>query len=360
MSQVMIQSEKLKLFTKKALVQAGMSTADARIIAEVLVTNDMRGVYTHGTNCLKGYVKHIQKGGMNPKPNITVLREGPAYALVDGDAGSGVLVSYKAMKIAIKKARKSGVALVSVRNSSHFAAAGYYSNMCADEGMIGIALSNSDPIMAATGSADRVIGNSPFSYAVPWNDQGNLFLDMAMSVVSGMKIVQYDKEGKKMPLGWLLDPAGNPTTDPAAFKRGAKDGGALLPFADYKGYALAVMVECLGGVLSGAALTSDIRSWTTEADQHSDEGHFFLAVDIKKFMPLDLFKQRVDTVSNRIRGSRKAPGSERIYMPGEKELDNDVKAQEAGFYPGEMVLDNLRALAEDIGMMNEFNELIKS
>jgi ureidoglycolate dehydrogenase (NAD+) len=357
MDQKMINGEKLKRFSKKALVQAGMSPADAKIVAEVMVTNDMRGTYTHGSNGLRGFIKHIQGGGMNPKANISVLKEGPSYALVDGNAGSGILTSYKSMKLAIKKARKTGIAVVSVRNSMHFGAAGYYSIMCAQEGMIGIAMGNSYAIMAATGSAERVIGNSPFSYAVPWDDHTAVSLDIAMSVVSGMKIVTSEKEGKNIPDGWLVDHDGNPTTNPADFMRGAREGGALMPVGGYKGYGLAVMVESLAGILSGAAITTDIKSWNNSPDLPSDEGHLFIAIDVDKIMPLDLFKQRMNILSDRITHSKKAAGVDRIYMPGEKEIENEAKAREAGFYPGDSVMTNLRAVAEEFGMTAEFKNL---
>lgn len=352
MSSLAVSAERLKQFCAAALVKAGVSAEDAAVAALVLVSNNMRGTSSHGTVNLYRYVKQILGGGMNPLAPFGIVSEGPAWALADGNAGLGTVTSYKAMQLAISKARTSGIAMVSVRNSMHFGAAGFYALMAAQQDMIGLSMSNADQTMSVPGAVGRVIGNNPLSYAVPTGTKP-VFLDIAMSMVAGLKIVRFQREGKDIPPHWSFDLHGNPTTDPAQFSL----GGALAPIGGHKGYGLALMVEILSAVLSGAAVTRDIKNWTIDLAHPSDEGHLFIAVNIGMLMPIDRFKSRMDNLVEQIRQSTKAHGVERILLPGELELEQEEQSAAEGIELDEDTGESLGALAAALGMDGEFRLL---
>jgi LDH2 family malate/lactate/ureidoglycolate dehydrogenase len=353
MSKINVKESKLNVFCVSALKKVGVHPKDAKIAAKILVTNDMRGTNSHGTIALRGYVKQILGGGMNLKAEIKIIREGPAWALIDGGAGLGMVTAYKAMKIAIIKAKNSGIGMVNVKNSMHFSAAGYYAMMCTKENMIGIAMSNADPTVAVTGSIRRVIGNNPFACAIPVAKESAICLDIAMSTVAGGKINLAEKAGKKIPEGWLLDRDGNPTTDPSEFAK----GGALLPFGSYKGYGLAVIVESLAAVLSGAAVTRELNNWTTDLSKPCKTGHIFLAIDIDKIIPIKTFKNRMNDLISEIKSAPKAKGVNCIYLPGEIELKKEKKAKVCGIELEDGVINSLKKLADDLELEVEYSKV---
>ncbi|NLS45622.1 MAG: Ldh family oxidoreductase [Firmicutes bacterium] len=341
-----IQVDLLRGFAKSVLKNSGLSEKDSAIAADIIVTADMRGVSSHGMVALPGYVTQMQKGGIDPNSDIKVLAESPATTLVDGCAGMGQVVSYKSMALAIEKAKKSGACVVSVRNSNHLGACAYYSMMCAKENMLGIATSNAAVLMAPTGGAGQLIGNNPLSIAVPTGEGYPMVLDMAMSVVAAGKLFNAMKAGEQIPEGWSLDSMGRPTTNPADLY----EGGTLLPVGGYKGYGLALMVEVLAGVLSGAALTVDIVYFRGEPEKPTNSGHMFIALDITKFMSIDSFKSRIGELIGRMQNAPKSPGVDRIFVPGEIESEAYNYCKEHGVALAEPVIKDLRALGEETGV----------
>ena len=317
-----IKERAIKIFKK-----AGLSSEDAQIITNVLLETEMRGVFTHGFMRLERYVNCIKSGGIKTEGEYKVIYDSPSWVSIDGCDNLGIVISYKAMKLAIKKARETGVGIVNVRGSHHFGAAGYYTSMCADNDMVGMAMSNGDILIAATGSAEKTIGNNPFSYAFPAGKYGKIVYDIAMSYTSDRKVVQLDKEGKKVPEGWIIDKDGRPTTDPGEYEK----GGTLLPFGGYKGYGMAMMVETLAATLSGAAMTKNVHAWNTNADEGGNVGHFFMALDIEKLGNPAEYKKRVDDMIDEIKNSKKAEGVSRIYYPGEIEMGKLKKCIEEGY-----------------------------
>lgn len=307
--------------------KAGLSTEDAKIITGVLLETEMRGVFTHGFMRLERYVNCIKSGGIKTNGEYTVVYDSPSWASIDGNDNLGIVVSYKAMKLAMEKAKETGVGIVNVKGSHHFGAAGYYTSMCADNNMVGMSMSNGDILIAATGSGEKTIGNNPFSYAFPAGKYSKIVYDIAMSYVSDRKVVQMDKEGKKLPEGWIIDKDGKATVDPAEYEK----GGTLLPFGGYKGYGLAMMVETLGATLSGAAMTKNVHAWNTDENCGGNVGHFFMALDIEKLGNPDDYKKRVDDMIDEIKNSKKADGVDKIYYPGEIEMGKMAKCLEAGY-----------------------------
>ena len=353
MSQVVEQPKRavsvsdLEEFCRAALRKCGLSEADARLTADVLVTTDTCGVFTHGTKSLKGYVRRLRAGGLKADAVPKIVSEGPAWAIVDGQSAIGMVTSVFAMNAAIAKARTAGVAYVGVKNSCHFGAAGYYANLAAKADMIGMAMSNDIPSMAVPGSRKAVMGTNPFAYAVPAGNEDPIFLDIASSAVAGGKIRIMQALNRKVPDGWLVDAEGVPTNDPFVYPF----AGALLPFAGHKGYGIALMIEALAAHLSGAGMRWDLVSWIDhDPTVPTHHGAAFLAIDIGQIVPIKVFKDRVDAMIRDIRQAPKAKGSERICVPGEMEWQKRREALANGIALPEDTLESLRGLAEDIGL----------
>ncbi len=337
----------LQNFCVEALRRSGLNPSDARVTADVLVTTDTFGVYTHGVKSLRGYVRRLRAGGLKANAIPEISAEGPAWAIVDGHSAIGMVTSVFAMNTAIDKAKAVGLAYVGVRNSCHFGAAGYYANLAAKAGMIGMAMANDTPSMAVPGARKAVLGTNPFAYAVPAGSEDPIFLDIASSAVAGGKIRSYQAKNEKVPDTWLVDEEGLPTTDPFAYPF----KGALQPFAGHKGYGIALMIESLAGVLAGGGMRWDVVSWIdgdpSLATQH---GAAFLAFDVNQMMPRETFESRVQTLIAEIRKTPKAKGCERIFLPGEIEWHKRREALAKGLTLPEDVLVSLRGLADDLDL----------
>ena len=333
-------------FCLRALISAGLSEADARLTAELQVGADMRGIYTHGTIGMRRFVQLMRDGGIDPRAVPETTAEGPAWAQLDAHQAIGMVGAHAGMTAAIDKARNTGIGTAGVRNSNHFGAACMYALMAMDQGMIGVATSNVDPVMSIPGGRGPVIGNNPLSYAVPTRTQPPIVLDIAMSTVAGGKVHSAHSLGKPIPEGWLTDAEGMPTTDPSGLNRGS----ALTPLGGHKGYGLALLVESLASVLAGASITSDILSWSTESSRPCGEGHWFMAIDVGAMMPADEFLDRSDELVRRMRSVPRASGAERTLVPGEIEQESEAVCRELGVALTQQTVDNHTALADDLGL----------
>jgi LDH2 family malate/lactate/ureidoglycolate dehydrogenase len=258
------------------------------------------------------YTRRLRQGGLNPKPTMRVIQDTPSLVVLDADRAMGQVASVAAMRHAMAKAETTGVGAASVRNSNHFGAAAYYAQMAADHNQIGFAATDAEPIMAPWGGAKAVVGNNPFAYAIP-SPEFALVLDMAQSVVAWGKIFLAAQRNEQIPSAWALGPAGEPTNNPHTAM-----AGLLLPVGGYKGYGLALVMEVLCGVLSGASfgLTAPLMS---DERASQDFGHFFLALNIAHFMLIDEFQERIARLVAEHRSAPVAPESERTYLPGEIE-----------------------------------------
>lgn len=333
--------------SQKLFERAGLSSSDASMITKVLLETEMRGVFTHGFLRLPRYISCMESGGIKKDGNFTVIFDSPSWASVTGNDNLGILVSYKAMELAMKKAKETGIGVVNVRGSHHFGAAGYYTSMCANANMAGVAMSNGDILVAATGAAEKTIGNNPFSYAFPAGKYGKIVYDVAMSNTSDQKVIRLEKEGKPVPLGWIIDKNGNPTTDASEYMK----GGTLLPFGGYKGYGLAMMVEVFAATLSGAAMTGDVHAWNQNPEVGGNVGHMFMAIDLSKLGDPESYSGRVEKMIDEIKAAKKAEGVEKIYYPGEIEQEKMAKCLEEGFVEiNDETMANIAALEEKYGL----------
>lgn len=321
-----IRLEDLKEFSVKALMSAGVSENNANTVADVLITTDTFGVVTHGTKNLYPYVQKMQAGGLDAKAEPSIIGEGPAWAIIDGNKAVGMVSACKAMNLAIEKAKKVGIAYVGVRNSCHFGAAGYYANMAAKEGLIGLSMSNADPVIAVPNGRNKAIGTNPFSFAAPLDNGQSVFLDIALSNVAALKVIMAQENGQQIPNTWLVDEEGLPTTDVQKFPKNA----SLQPMAAHKGYGLAVLVELLSAVMTGAGMLSQITSWNLDMPSANNAGHAFIAIDVSQMMPAEQYNARMNQMIHEIKNGPKAKGAEHIFMPGEMEWSKREKALQSG------------------------------
>jgi LDH2 family malate/lactate/ureidoglycolate dehydrogenase len=339
-------SEKdLRDFCRRSFEKSGLSREDAELVTDTLVQAEMRGVDTHGIVRLPFYCKRLIDGGSRANPEIKVLTERPSILLIDGDNGLGQVISVWAMKKAIEKARSSGICFAAVRNSCHFGMAAYYAMMALSEDMVGVAASNAPPVMAAWGGRTAAIGNNPLAIAVPADKSFPLVLDMAMSVAAGGKVRLAALNKEKIPFGWILDAQGRPTDNPADFF----PGGTLLPLG-HKGFGLAVMIEVLSGVLSGAGILGEMGLWFRDTAVPINNGHFFMALDIRPFCDLNGFKGRVEKMIDELKSSPLAEGSTGIFMPGEIEFLKEEASRRDGISVSKEVIQHLNRFALEIGI----------
>lgn len=333
----------------------GVPARDATITTDVLLAADRRGIGSHGVARLPRYVSGLKAGTILPRDSSKVVRQTRATALLDGGNGLGQVVGVKAMKLAIQKARAASVGFVTVRNSNHYGIAGYYSMMALRAGMIGIASTNTAPLVVPTYGRISVLGTNPISVAVPTGTEPPFVLDMATSVVPRGSIEVYDRQGKEMPLGWAVDATGRGTTNPKAVLEALAKrlGGGLLPlggegeeFSGHKGYGLSLLVDILCGVLPGAATGLDVYA----NEKAANVGHFFAAIDVRAFRPLREFKRDMDHLLTMLRESPRAEGQDRIYVHGEKSAAYEAQRRAKGIPLGPKVAENLRKIGADTGV----------
>jgi len=309
----------LRNYTAAILRGAGLSVEGARIAAVVLVTSDARGIESHGVARLPQYVTLIDAGVLDATAAPAIERESATTALLDGHNGMGQIVGDVAMRLTIVKARVHDVGVVAVRNSNHFGIAGYYAMLALEHDLIGIALTNSSPLVAPTGGRRAMVGTNPIAVAVPTGDDQPFVLDMATSTVPIGRLEVYARKGLALQRGWAIDAAGDETLDATAGR-----AGALLPLGGtaetggYKGYGLGVLVDLLTGVLAGG-LYGPLISGLWDATAPSDLGHFFLALNPAAFGPREAFHERARNLMRRLKAGERAPGSDEILVAGEKE-----------------------------------------
>lgn len=340
-----VPRQQLQDFCIRAMCMCGMDASAARVAVDVLVTTDLWGVFSHGTKSLRQYLKRMREGGLKSNARPHVVSEGPAWAVYDGDDALAMVSCCQAMELAVTKARAVGLGMVTLRNSCHFGAAGYYAMLAARHGMIGLAMSNADPNMCVPGGKGKIIGNNPMAYAIPAEEGRPLILDMALSAVAAGKINIAAEQGKSVPSGWLADEEGSPTTNPALYPAHAN----LMPMAGHKGYGLAVLVEVLSAILPGAGLLGEVISWNCGRDSvPTGHGAAFIAIDVQAMIPPDQFKSRIESMIRSIRSAPKAAGSDRIYLPGEMEWDRHSRAMVEGIPLPQDVRNSLRGLRDDL------------
>lgn len=341
---IIARHEALMEFCTGVFEKLGVPDEDACIVSDAIVGSNLRGVDTHGVIRMLVYSAKLKGGFVNPRPNLRSLRETKGTALIDGDNGCGQVVGYRAMETAIHKAREVGVSCVSVRNSNHFGTGAHYSMMALPQDMIGLAFTNASAQIAPTGGAEKILGNNPWSVAVPAGKHFPVVLDMANSVVARGKIRMAAKEGRPIPPAWAVNKDGEPTTDPKAALE-----GLLLPVGGYKGYGITLMVDLLTGVLANSSYGPRVQGLDI-VEAIGGVGHTFIAVDIAAFDDVAEFKARMDAYIDEIKGSKKATGVDVIYLPGEPEFLKEQERRRKGIPLHINIVKDLRKIADETGV----------
>ena len=341
-----IPADNLRSLITRIFEAAGISPSDAATVADVLVEADLRGVESHGSTRVAGYVSMIRLGLLNPKPDVRVVRDTPTTAMLEGDRASGIVVAKRAMQMAMDKARAAGVGVVTARNVTHTGLVGFYPMMAARAGLIGLAMNNGPAILPPFGGITPTYATNPFAAAFPAGRREPIVLDMATSVVAGGKLRLAAKKGAEIPDTWALDRHGKSTTDPVE----AIQHGFMQWAGGYKGFGLATVVEVLGGVLSGGLFGTDVPPMKDFGREPLVTSAFYLALDPERFMPLDDFRARIDRLVDMVKASEQASGVEEIFIAGEPEARRNTERLREGIPLSDVVREELRGLATELGV----------
>jgi L-2-hydroxycarboxylate dehydrogenase (NAD+) len=346
-------------FMVGVLTKLGTPLEDARICADVLIAADLRGIESHGVGRLKYYYDRIQAGVQFTKTEMEIVNESETTAVVDGHHGMGHVIAFRSMRLAMDKAKERGLGAVAARNSTHYGIAGYYPLMAAREGMMGVCVTNARPSIAPTFGTEPMLGTNPIAFAAP-SDMAHAFcFDGATSISQRGKIEVAARAEQPVPEGWVIDAEGRPMTDP---DRILDDLGgamaALLPLggvgetlAGYKGYDLATMVEILSASLCQGMFLKDLLGFAPDGSRRPYMlGHFFLAIDIEHFIPLNVSRRITGQIMRALQASRKAPGQERIYVAGEKEHDMEALVRERGIPVNQNLRRELQTMRDEMGI----------
>jgi LDH2 family malate/lactate/ureidoglycolate dehydrogenase len=318
----------MERFMTDALIAVGVPEADAKICADVLITADKLGIDSHGFNRLKPvYIDRIKEGILNPVTKIEVVRESPTTAVVDGHNGMGHVIAKFSMQMAIDKARKYGMGMVAVRNSTHYGIAGYYARMAAKENMIGITGTNARPSIAPTFGVENMLGTNPLTFGMPTDEEFPFVLDCATSVSQRGKIEIYARQNKDTPKGWVIDENGESKTDSKEILEDLiNEKAAMVPLggigeelSGYKGYGYSTVVEILSAALQSGSYMKMLMGLKDGKKIPYPLGHFFIAIDVNAFTDPEEFKKITGDILRELRASKKMPGHDRIFTAGEKE-----------------------------------------
>jgi LDH2 family malate/lactate/ureidoglycolate dehydrogenase len=341
-----ISPDRLRDFVAAVYRSEGVPAEDAHFVADTLVQADLWGHQSHGVLRLGWYYARLRSGAMKPVTAPETVLDGGAVAVFDGKDGIGQIVAKHATEEAVRRARKHGVGVVSVRNSNHFGTCMYFTGMGAQQGCITLLTTNGGPNMAPWGGMKKMIGTNPWSVSAPAGRFAPMVMDVANSGVARGKIFLAQQRREPIPDSWAIDAAGLPTMDPRAALE-----GFILPMAGHKGYAIGVIVDMLSGVLSGSSFLDDVHG-PYDPVNRSGAGHFFVAFNVEAFQPRAQFDARMEEYIERLKAVPLAPGYDEVFYPGEIEARNDVKHRKEGLHLPEDTLADLAEVARTAGLEN--------
>jgi LDH2 family malate/lactate/ureidoglycolate dehydrogenase len=356
----------LESFMTKCLEKSGVPHDDAAIVADVLITADKLGIDSHGINRLKPiYIDRIADGILNPNTKIDVVKQFGATAVLDANNGMGHVVSKKAMQMAIDMAKTAGIGMVAVRNSSHYGIAGYYGLMAEKENMIGITGTNARPSIAPTFGVENMLGTNPLTFVMPTDEDFPFFLDCATSVSQRGKFEYYEKHGKQLPEGWVINRDGKTMTDPQEVLKALVGGeAALTPLGGigedgggYKGYGYATVVEILSAALQSGQFLKALTGVQDGKKVPYRLGHFFIAVNVEAFTEVDEFKHITGEILRNLRQSDRMPGQDKIYTAGEKEHLAFLERSKNGVPVPPALIEEMKTLVERFDL-TEFDKYL--
>jgi len=356
---VWVDFDSLENFMVDVFKGIGVPEEDARICADVLITSDKRGIDSHGIGRLKPiYYDRIKAGTQSPKTDMEIVKDGPTTAVIDGHNGMGQVIAKKSMALAIEKAKKMGLGMVAVRNSTHYGIAGYYVLMAIEAGMIGISGTNARPSIAPTFGVENMLGTNPLTFGMPSDEEFPFVLDCATSITQRGKIEFYDRADKEIPPGWVIGQDGKTRTDTHQILQDLKTGkAALAPLggigeetAGYKGYGYSAVVEILSAALQNGKFLKMLSGVEDGKPVPINLGHFFIAINVSSFIELELFKRISGDILRSLRSSKKAPEAERIYTAGEKEYLTWLERKSKGAPINQNLQQQIITLKEELGL----------
>lgn len=331
---------KLEGFLTSVLKHVGMSDEHSEIVANALIDADLRGIETHGVMRFPRYVERLEAGGMNPCPDISIAETDVSTSIVDGDDGPGQIATRTAMEEGIRLAERSGIGTVGVRNSNHFGTASYYTNYVAKQNYIGICMTQAAPLVVPYGGTERYFGTNPISIAIPYSEFP-VTLDIATSITAYGNILSAEETGEKIPPEWAVDEMGHSVTDP-------KDFYALQPMAEHKGYALALVIDVLSGILMDHSFGENVVSLYDDTSTPQRLGHFIEVIDVDSFTSEESFQEKVDEMINVIKTIPPTDdsGLDELLVPGEPEAKTKQKRSKNGIPIPETVWTELSRIAD--------------
>lgn len=344
-------------FTKSVFMKMGCSEADSGNIAKVFMAAELRGHASHGMIRIKDYYQLWKAGRINVHPDVRICHETPCTAVVDGDRAIGMVSAKRSMEIAIEKAQKAGTGWVATRNSNHFGIAGYYAMMALEHDMIGICLTNANPLVAPTFSISRMLGTNPIAVAIPAFEQPPFVADFATSAIARGKLAVSEKKGEHVPLGFVQDKTGKPSDDPAILK----NGGSMMTLGsdpvhgNHKGYCLASIIDIFSAVLSGANFGPFVPpsvAYLPVLKEKTGEGtgHFFGALRIDAFQPATDFKKMMDKWITTFHSAKPADGCDRVLVPGDVEREKEERFMKEGISIVPAIREDLIVIAGELGI----------
>ena len=335
-----VRPDELRAYAAGILSAAGLPDPDAEVVAAALVDANLRGIDSHGVTRVPIYVDRLRRGLVNPEPDVRVIRDAGAALVVDGDNGMGAVVTSRAMDIGLERLRDVGSVSVAVRHTNHYSSGAYYVTPAVERGALAFLYANAPSTTAAWGGTRRYLGTNPYTFAAPTGRHGPLVLDMATSVVARGKILLAAQRGESIPEGWAVDADGRPTTDAQAALE-----GAVLPFGGPKGYGIAMMIEVLAGVLSGANIGPGVGDLYEDLEKPQGVGSFLQLIDVAAFQPLDQFLARIDGFIDEIKATASPGNGSEVLMPGEIESRTAAARAEAGIPLSPDVVQGLARVA---------------
>ena len=339
-----IAPERLLDFATAVYARAGMPEADARLAADTLVQADLWGHQSHGVMRLSWYAARLRAGVCEPVARPELVVDAGAVAVMDGRDAMGQVLTARAMEEAIRRAKAHGIGAVALRNSNHFGTAMYFTLMAARAGCVGFLSTNASPAMAPWGGRKKAVGTNPWSWAAPAGRHAPMVLDIANTGVARGKVYLAKQKGLPIPEGWAIDAEGAPTTDPAKAIE-----GVILPMAGHKGYAIAVVMDMLSGVLTGSAFGTGVHG-PYQAERRGGAGQFMVALDIAAIQPLAEFGARMERLIAELKSVPLAQGFEEVVYPGELEARNDARNRAEGLLLPDDTLADLERLADELDL----------
>jgi len=349
----------LRDFMESSFAKLGVNSTEAKICADILITSDVRGIESHGIGRLRMYVDRIKKGLIETTDRSEIVRESPTTAVIDGHHGIGMVIAYRAMQLAIKKADEYGMGAVAVRNSTHFGIDGYYPLMAIQNGMIGMSFTNARPAVAPTFSGQPTLGTNPIAFGAPTDEPFPFLFDAATSITQRGKVEVYNRLEKPIFDGWVIDSNGNPLENAGTIlDLLIKKEAALLPLGgleersgSHKGYGLSTIVEILSSSLQSGAFLFGLSGYDADGKESRFKvGHFFQAIKIENFVEIEIFKNNIGNLLRELRSVRKLPGHPRIYTAGEKEYEKQLRIEKEGVPINRNLYADLKYINELLGL----------